>query len=328
MPGSEVSADLKVKILASLLIVSALLNVAGLVFFICFLNLRGHYKEVSRERNIMAHNLSVIHGAGVLSDVLSSDHVYKRTFRSHYDGDEDVFGMIPPSTQPPARNLTLVVYLHGMGSSYLEPFVVPENRPIADAVTHKFPSVVFISSSYRKEASWGNPPAMADITQNIREVCQELPIQKIVLVGTSMGGCTVLTYAAIAPTDIKDKIAGVVSVESAGDLAKLYKLSRHPAIRPALVQAVGGAPEQAAEAFRQMSLMGNIDGLRQSVRVAVISAKDDDIVPPQLQKDIVEALEQRNVPVKLIEIDGGHGAPPAPVYLQGMDFVLGKSAAS
>lgn len=315
---------MKVRILAGLLAVSVLLNIAGLVFFIGFLSLQGHYKSVRRERNQMAHNLNVIRGAGLINAVMESDHVAKRSFISHVDGQTDNFALLAPVLKAPSKNITLFVYLHGMGSNYLEPFFYPENAPVSDAIVQHIPGSAFLSCSYRGQASWGNEAAMSDITQNIRQVCQEYPVSRIVLIGTSMGGCTVLTYAAIAPSDIKEKLCGVVSVESAGDLVALYKETEHPALAPAMIAAFGGTPEQIPAVYKSRSFLGNIDAFPKQVKVAVISARQDDIVPPDLQKKIVEELDKRQVSSKLIEIDGGHGAPPASVYMDGLDFVLPK----
>ncbi len=208
-----------------------------------------------------------------------------------------------------------------MGSNYLEPFVAPHGDPIADGIMRRSPSVVFLSCSYRNHASWGNDPALSDITQNIREICQQYPIRKIVLMGTSMGGCIALTYAELAPPDIKDLLAGVVSVESAGDLAQLYHESKHTGIPNAMLFAFGGTPEQVPERYDRRSFIKNLDHLPKTVRVVEISAKDDELVPPRFQHAIVDALRAKNYAVQLIEVDGGHGAPPSEFYVRGFDYV-------
>jgi dienelactone hydrolase len=315
---------MKVRILVGVLIVSLLLNVAGLVFFICFLNLNGQYKHVRRERNQMAQNLNMIRGAGVINGLMASEHINKRTFVSQVDGQQDTFGMLLPAYTAANKEYVLVVYLHGMGSNYLEPFFYPQALPLADAIVNSRPATVFMSLSYRGDASWGNDLALADITQNIRQACQEYPVKQIVLMGTSMGGCTALNYAACAPGDIQEKISGVVSVESAGDLTALYKATGHPSLQPAMIRAFGGTPEQIPQIYQAKSFLNNIDSLPKRVQVAVVSARQDDIVPPVLQKQIVDELSKRRIPVKLIEIDGGHGAPPAEIYTQGLDFALSK----
>jgi homoserine acetyltransferase len=209
-----------------------------------------------------------------------------------------------------------------MGSNNLEPFVAPHATTVANTVCQLDPSFMLLSCNYRKDASWGSKPAMSDITQNIRAVCQEYPVGRIILVGTSMGGCTVLTYAATAPEDIKGKIAGIVSVESAGDLIKLHDQTDNSTVRLTLEAMMGGSPEFAKANYEERSFLPNISGLPKSVKVAVISAKEDNIVPPSLQRDVVSSLEKQGNAVKLIEVDDSHGVPESKFYQEGMQFVI------
>jgi len=307
---------LKVRVLVACLLVSLSINAAGLISLIPFM-----LDGLDPGRNEMARRLEVLLPRAAASSSLSA-RTERRIFVSHVDGQTDVFGLLRPDLKTSQANFNLVVYLHGMGSSYLEPFFVPQGLSVADAIVNTHSDTVLISPSYRRAASWGNDPAMSDITQNIREICQEFPINKIVLMGTSMGGCTVLAYAAAAPADIKAKLVGVVSVESAGDLLALYNESLHPGIKRAMNKAFGGSPSEVPELYKRKSFLSNVDGLPRGVRVAVISARQDDIVPPRLQRELVAALEKHNVAVKLIEVDGGHQTPPTKVYLEGYDFVV------
>jgi homoserine acetyltransferase len=139
--------------------------------------------------------------------------------------------------------------------------------------------------------------------------------------GTSMGGCTALVYAELAPKDVKDLIAGVVSVEAAGDLTQLYHESMHNGISNAMLYAFGGTPEQVPERYDRRSFIKNLSELPKRVRVVEISAKDDEIVPPHFQHDIVDALRSKNYAVELVEVDSGHGAPPSEFYVRGFDNV-------
>jgi len=326
-PGAEDFVPVNARVLGGLLVVSLLLNVAGLVFFLSFINLKGQYKTVKRQRTEFEHSLNVIKSNAMMS-ALPERELYKRTFISQVDGEPDVFAVIPPSTDTYSTDLTLVVYLHGMGSNWMEPFTSPAGEPIADAITARDRSAVFLSCSYRREASWGNDLAMSDISQNIREVCAQFPVKHIIMMGTSMGGCTALSYAEQAPPDLKEKIVGIVSVESAGDLSDLFRESHHPMIKPALITAFGGTPDQVPNSYKKKSFLDNLDQLPKNIRVAVVSARGDDIVPPQLQKKVVAALDNLHVPVRLIEIDGRHGAPAATVYMEALDFAKpGKVAA-
>lgn len=314
---------MKVKILAALLGVSFLFNIAGLVFFICFLKMQGEHKRLRRERDVMAQNLTVVRAGGAVEESVAPQNFSKRTFYSLRDGQADTYAFQPPSMVDPSDN-TLLVYLHGMGSNYLEPFLYPHGETIAQSIMSHYAHTAILSCNYRQEASWGTDLAMDDISQNIRQIEQEYPIKNIILMGTSMGGCTALTYATQAPPEIKSKIKGIVSVEGAGSLKELAELSGNPVVKLAIQSAMGGTYDQVPATYERKSFLPNAGALPNGVKVAVISAKQDVIVPPQLQTKIVDALEQRRIPVRLIMVDGGHGCPPAPIYVQGLDFASGK----
>jgi dienelactone hydrolase len=316
---------MKTKLLATALTISVILNILAIVFISCYLPAQHkRYKALKRERNQYAQSLSAVKAATVANEGLESGRFIKQSFVSQADGQEDQYALMQPRVGG-AQADTLVVYLHGMGSNMLEPFVTPAGEQvIAQAISNKYPNAVLLSCSYRREASWGSDLAMADISQNIRDILQQFSIKRIVLMGTSMGGCTVLTYATSAPADIKDKISGIVSVEGAGSLNELFTATNNAHVRFALVLAMGGTYKQVPAAYEHKSFLPNIGSLPANVRVAVVSANHDRVVPPHLQQQIVTALEQRNIPTKLISIDASHGAPPARIYLQGLDFALGE----
>lgn len=268
--------------------------------------------------------MATFRSGNMMSQALSSDAVQKRTFVSLHDGQIDTYAFQQPSYVPNSLDYTLVVYLHGMGSNYMEPFVTPSEQTVATAVTRDFRNVGLLSCNYRQEASWGSDAATEDIIQNIRQVMQEFPFKTIVVMGTSMGGCVALNFAATAPDDIKKKIIGVVSMESAGDLSALFKQTAHREIQPAMMIAFGGAPQQVPDVYSRKSFLNNIALLPASTRFYVLSAKSDRIVPPNLQKQVVDELKKRSFPVEFEEIDGQHQAPPAKYYAKGLTFVLGK----
>ncbi|HEY9792038.1 MAG TPA: prolyl oligopeptidase family serine peptidase [Candidatus Obscuribacterales bacterium] len=315
---------MKIKVLTGLLALSLLLNIAGLVFFISFMGQQGKLRTLKRENRAMAQNLTVVRAANVVDDALESGKVVKHTFASLVDGREDWYALCLPSR--PSMDNTLIVYLHGMGNNPLEPFEYPSGTPAAQAITGKFPDVCLLSCDYREKSSWGSDAAMSDITQNVREIMQQLPIKRIVLMGTSMGACTVLTYATVAPIDIRKKLVGIVSVEGAGNLKDLYHATQNAEVNMALTAAMGGDPKTAGAEYERRSFIPNADKLPQDVRVAIVSAQHDRIVPPALQQQIVDELNKLSVPVKLISVESGHGMAPAPAYIEGLQFALGTGA--
>lgn len=260
----------------------------------------------------------------MMNQAASSDSVQRRNFVSLADGQSDEYAFMAPQYRQSSLDYTLVVYLHGMGSNQLEPFVTPAGQTTAAAISAYNPQIGILSPSYRKEASWGNDAAVGDIVQNIREVMQEFPFKKIVLMGTSMGGCVSLTFAATAPEDIKSKIAGVVCVEGAGDLTDLYNKTKVDALRPAMMMAFGGAPDQIGHIYQKKSFIPNLDTLTKTNRIYVLSAKQDKVVPPDLQAAIIQEISKRGIVNKLEEVDIPHEAPSADYYVRGVRFVLGE----
>lgn len=322
MKISQESFILKGKWLAVLLIASVLLNIAGIVFFILFLGSRGNLRTAKREKVVLERQLAVMRSATVIGDALLSEKILRRTFASHADGQMDNYAFQPPSFLAGSKDYPLVVYLHGMGSNYLEPFVTPNEQTIADAISRKNPSIGILSCNYRKDASWGSDAAFSDIAQNIRLVQQEFPFNKVILVGTSMGACTALTFAATAPKDIQDKIAGVVAVEGAGDLAKLYYETSHKSIAPSMICAFGGRPDMIPDVYKRKSFLFNLQTVPASMRFYLLGAKQDRIVPFSFQEEIRRQLENTKHTVKLEGIEGQHGIPPVAEYVKGINFVL------
>jgi predicted esterase len=314
----------KTHLVIGALIVSVLLNAAGIVFFVLYLQTASHLKSVKREKNNFVQNLALLKGQNKVNEILHSDQVIKSTFVSHFDGQEDSFAVLPPRSPKPEAGYDMIVYLHGMGSTFLEPFVTPESAPISKRICDSHPDLIFASLNYRRAWSWGNDAAIADITQNIRELMQRYPVNRIILIGTSMGGCTSLTYTALAPDDVKAKIIGAVSVEGAGDLARLFHETKNTSIPNALINAFGGRPEAVPERYAKQSFLSNIEQLKGHMRFAIISATRDTIVPPSFQQELMTVLKNRNLEAHLIEVNSGHGIPPAEYYSEGLDFVLGK----
>ena len=313
--------------LVSALVISVLFNAAGIVFFILFLTEHAHYKSVRKQKASVERTLGIVTSGTKIVEALNSDAIAKCTFASHADGLMDFYAFQAPQYLPDTLDYTLVVYLHGMGSTYLEPFAAAagQNQSIAYALSRENPRVAILSCNYRKEASWGNDLAIADIIQNIEEVMQKYPFKKIVLAGTSMGGCVALNLAATAPPDIKNKLAGVISSEAAGDLSALWIETKDRQIRPALLMALGGTPEQISHIYRQKSFLNNIDGLPCTARVYLLSCRQDKVVPPELQQAIANALNQHKITNRLVEIDGNHQPPPTEYYAKGLKFVLGNN---
>lgn len=306
------------------LVVASLLAVGGISGFIVFLVLYigevGHVHTVSRERDEMKRKLALVELAGNVPEIFNKENCARRVFVSHSDGNADMFGVAPVDVSLTTKGFTLIVYLHGMGSSFYEPFFFPKHKPFGPQLLLRDKNAILLSCNYRSSASWGTDPALADITQNIRELCEQYPVAKIVLAGTSMGGCTSLNYAATCPDDIKARLVGIVSVEGAGDLAGLFHKTNRPEIQQAMITAFGGTPEQVPSVYSGKSFLSNIKGLPKSVRVCVVTASRDTIIVPEFQAQIAQALDANGISNKVLNVNTTHGVLPAEVMCEAMDY--------
>jgi len=318
---------LKKKFFSLALVFSLALNVVGIAFAFLYVKEHARHQALRKEKASLEKNLGFsTHGKRIIQ-ILGSGVIGKYSFNSHLDGKQDFYAFQAPVDLDESKSLnyTLLVYLHGMGSTYLEPFVALPGRTEALAVDllKDNPRLAILSCSYRKEASWGNPSATSDIIQNIRQVMQSYPFKNIVLMGTSMGGCVALNLAATAPEDIKSIISGVVSMEAAGDLKAVWERTGDKLVSSAIETALGGTPDQVPEAYKKHSFIANIEGLPKTVKVYLLSSKSDKVIPPALQLAIVNALSQRSITYRLVEVEGEHQIPEAKYYADGYKFVLG-----
>ena len=297
--------------ITAIIILSIMLGKAG-----------GKTRALKIENSQLASQVTNLSAASRTGEKVDDQEFFRRDFVSHKDGIPDSYLLIPPKQQPLSNKYTLFVYLHGMGSNYLEPYVVAKKTPIAPSIREAFPSAVIASLNYRKSNAWGNDLALADINQNIAEISYAYPLDSIVIIGTSMGGSVALNYPAVAPDSIKNKIRGVVSVEGTGDLAELFRKTKVDVVRLGVAEAMGGAPEQTPESYRKASLLQHLDQLPKELSFAIVSAKRDKTVPPVLQKDVAAALEKSGFRCKLTEIDLDHEFPEPQIYVEAIKFVV------
>ncbi|HMP50202.1 MAG TPA: prolyl oligopeptidase family serine peptidase [Candidatus Melainabacteria bacterium] len=297
--------------IAAIIVLSIALGKAG-----------GRARSLKIENSQLGSQITNLSSASRSGEEADDQEFFRRDFVSHKDGMPDSYLLVPPKQQPLSNKYTLIVYLHGMGSNYLEPYVVANKTPIAPAIREAFPSAVIASLNYRRSNAWGNELALADINQNITEISYTYPLESIIVMGTSMGGSVALNYPAVAPDAIRDKIRGVVSVEGTGDLAELFRKTKVDVVRLGVAEAMGGAPEQTPENYKKSSLLQHIEQLPKAISFAIVSAKKDKTVPPVLQKDAAAALEKNGFRCRLTEIDLDHEFPDPQVYVDALKFVV------
>lgn len=264
----------------------------------------------------------LVTAAIAMSNIFAAANAFQTfQFKSELTGKRDSYAWAKPYVAQKGVPGTLLVYFHGLGQDYKEPFSVQVgSATMADAIMMEEASVAILSCNYGT-ASWGKAAALNDISKNIRDVLQAYPAFRIVLFGTSMGGGTAINYAALAPDDIKEKITGVLAVYPCGDLRALTSKSNNPAVKPSLMAALGN-PDADEKPWIEASCLNNIKDINKKVKVAVLTSSGDTTVPPEFQKSIVKALKKNGNKVKWITVDGNHGVPPRTPLLSGLSFAL------
>ncbi len=269
-----------------------------------------------------------------ISSIATVEKAIVYRFTSCLDGQEDFYVWRYGESAPPkkleaktntakrqpgsAPDHTLLVYFHGLTGDFNELF----KSGLAEAVNKTFPTLSLLSCNYGRTPSWGNPIARIDTTNNLRQIMKQSNVKHIVLVGTSMGAGAALTYAATAPAYIKQKIMGIVAVAPCADLDDLYQQSMAPEVKPSLEAALGGNATDKLALYHQNSFDSCLAFLPQSIKIAVITAREDAVVPIALQMNVVRDLNNRDINVKSLEMEGKSEPPPVESIMAGLRFVF------
>jgi pimeloyl-ACP methyl ester carboxylesterase len=217
----------------------------------------------------------------------------------------------------------LLFYFHGLGQTFTEPFKLPAKKTFAQSALEEYPFLTIAACNYSEKIVWYNADNLTSATCGINHILSQMPTARIVLAGTSMGGCAALTYAATAPAEIRNRIIGVVAIYACGDLTKLYQLTQEKRATDGLLSGFGGPPERNLERYNRASLIPNLTGLSKNMRVYLISANRDVVIPTVMQDELYKVLLADNIACKLETFEGTHlGFPVSGSFERGLHFVL------
>lgn len=265
---------------------------------------------------------TLLSAALLLSSVFSNCHFNsvqaagreQITTTSHIDGGPAKAYFIPPTQPNVTGPSTLIVYYHGMTSNIDEPFVVPPGAPTGPIMTSIYPMYGFLSVGQAN--TWCSPAALQDVGDAITKVQDKYKFDRIIYIGASMGGCSLLSFIEQAPPAIKSKSECILVLVSCGDLANLYKLTSEKLVKESLVKAMGGTPAEQKKEYKSRSFIANIKEFPKTVKVVIISHMEDTTMPPKLQNQLYRALVSNGNPTKFIERKGTHGTWPTATQFQ------------
>jgi pimeloyl-ACP methyl ester carboxylesterase len=164
------------------------------------------------------------------------------------------------------------------------------------ALSHGF---IFISPDYRGTTSWMGPKAEADVVQIITELRIRHRIGKVVLIGASMGGTSVLTFTALHP-DLVDGVCSQNGVANHVEYAQtMYGIS------DAIAASFGGSKTEHPEEYKKRS--AEFYPEKFSMPVSITVGGKDTVVPPASVLRLAQSIQKTNPNVKLINRENtGH----------------------
>jgi dipeptidyl aminopeptidase/acylaminoacyl peptidase len=123
---------------------------------------------------------------------------------------------------------------------------------------------------------------------------------KLLISGGSAGG-----FSVLCALTFHDVFAAGASHYGIGDLQKLLDLT-HKFESGYLYGLTGTAPGDTETVFRARSPLFHVD--RISRPIILFQGLEDNVVPPNQSRDMVQSLKQRGIPVAYLEFEGeGHG---------------------
>ncbi len=237
-----------------------------------------------------------------------------RAFKATCDGSTQSYVLLFPPKFQAGEPHDMLIALHGGGSDrwqYINDSR-DECRVARDvAAAH---GMLFVSPDYRARWSWMGPKAEADVLQIIAELKARFRIGKLILCGGSMGGSSVLTFAAMHP----EQVAGVVSMNGTANYLEYENF------QDTIRDSFGGTKARIPLEYKKRS--AEYWPERLTMPIAITASGQDQAVPPASVLRLAAVLKKLQPSVLLIYRPAtGHVTS----YEDGkaaLEFVVGKAA--
>lgn len=205
-------------------------------------------------------------------------------FTARVDGSRQRYVEFLPLGYTSNESCSLLIFLHGHGSDRWQITKGDQWREIQAvgeaAARH---GMILLSPDYRATTSWMGPAAEADMVQIIEEQKSRRRISRTILSGGSMGGTSVLIFAALHPKLVN----GVVSLNGTANLME------YDGFPEAIAASYGGNKNEKAREYRKRSPELAPRKFR-TMPVAFTAGGMDTVVPPQSVLRLSRQLETRN----------------------------------
>jgi len=235
------------------------------------------------------------------------------TFTAKVDQTVQRYVLRLPADFSPAEPNHLMIALHGHGSDrwqYATGTFGSAGAAKAVAVKH---DMIFVSPDYRAKTSWMGPKAEADMVQLIGILRDTYRIDRVFLVGGSMGGSSVLTFTAMHP----ELVAGVCSCNGTANHLEYERF------QDAIQASFGGTKTEIPLEYKKRSAEYYPEAF--TMPVAITAGGKDRSVPPDSVLRLARILQQLERDVLLIfREDGGHSTTPADATTA-LEFVVRRA---
>ena len=216
-------------------------------------------------------------------------------FKSELDGSKQYYMEMLPSDFDKNKKYDLIIGLHGHGSDRKQ-FAFSKRPECTSFRTFaEKHNMIAVTPDYRAKTSWMGPAAEADLVQIIKELKTKYKINKVFLVGGSMGGSSVLTFAVLHP----DMVDGITSMNG---LANHLEYKR---FQDAIAKSFGGTKTEVPEEYKKRSAEYYPEKL--TMPIAFTVGGKDTIVPPDSVIRLADALKKNKQKALLLKRpQGGH----------------------
>ncbi|MFA6287048.1 MAG: alpha/beta fold hydrolase [Opitutaceae bacterium] len=231
-------------------------------------------------------------------------------FKASIDGTEQRYVESLPDDFDANKKRHLIIGLHGHGADRWQFSKDPRDECAAfRAIAAKY-DMIAVTPDYRATTSWMGPKAEADLLQIITGMKARVEIDKVFLVGASMGGTSALTFAVLHP----DLVDGVVAMNAHGNHLEYENFQE------AIQESFGGGKKVIPLEYKKRS--AEYWPERLTMPVAITVGGKDTSVPPHSARRLASILEKLNPYVLMIDrSDQGHSTDETDATTA-MEFVV------
>lgn len=237
------------------------------------------------------------------------------TFKAAVDGTDQGYMEMLPTDFDKNKKYDLIIGLHGHGSDRKQ--FATDTRQECSAFREfasKY-SMIAITPDYRAKTSWMGPKAEADLVQIINDLKKKYQINRVFVMGGSMGGTSALTFAALHP----DMVEGVTSLNGHANHLEYANF------QDAISDSFGGSKDKIPLEYKKRSAEYWPELL--TMPIAFTAGGNDKSVPPDSVLRLAEILKKLNRKVLIVYRSGGEHSTTLADSMAAMEFMYDPTKA-